>query len=103
MWGLLKWLWFAVSGKRILWIAAMRDAVGARNAGDFAASAQHFKLAYDIMRGCFGVNDLRTATAANSLSHAYEKIGKYDDAERLHKDALAAAEKCCPADSPKLI
>jgi serine/threonine-protein kinase len=56
--------------------------------GDMAAAAEDFEQALTLHRELTGEVHTDLASAANNLASALRSLGRYDEAERLHEEAL---------------
>jgi tetratricopeptide (TPR) repeat protein len=59
------------------------------HAHDLETAATHFEKALAIARERYGTNDPRIATDLNNLAEVYRLLGRFDEAERLYREALA--------------
>ncbi len=70
--------------------------------GDYAEAERQFAAAVRTAKG-FGPQDPRLAQSLNGLAELYRVQGRYDDAERLHKRALAIREAAIGAEHPDVV
>jgi tetratricopeptide (TPR) repeat protein len=66
---------------------------------DYAEADNQFMAALKQAEG-FGPQDPRLATSLNGLAALYRSLGRYTEAEPLHKRALAIREKALGPDHP---
>ena len=69
--------------------------------GDYAEAEKQFATAIKVAEG-FGPEDPRLAESLNGLAEVYRAQGKYEDAERLHRRALAIRESTLGPGHPDL-
>lgn len=86
--------------------AAVRNAIGntykslSESAEDMAAAERHLLFAYETRRDLLGWRHAETAESANDLGELRYLQGRYDDAERLWREALAARASAVGPESP---
>jgi len=61
--------------------------------GDFARALTLFERALELRRATLGPDDLDTVTSMTDVAETYRRLSRLDDAERLHRDALAARRR----------
>jgi serine/threonine-protein kinase len=78
-------------------LATIGDVYG--SLGAYARSAALLERAVQIRRATLGPDDPDTLDALEALGEATRQLGRYDDAERLHRDVLAARRRLGAAPS----
>lgn len=63
------------------------------HAHDLETAAKHFEKALTIARERYGADDPRIATDLNNLAEVYRLLGRFDEAERLYREALALDQR----------
>ena len=69
--------------------------------GVYDQSATLLERALDLRRSTLGVGHVDTAASMEALAEAYRELARYDDAEALHREALAIKRRV--GDSPASI
>ena len=69
--------------------------------GVYDQSATLLERALDLRRSTLGVEHVDTAASMEALAEAYRELARFDDAETLHRDALAIKRRV--GDSPASI
>ncbi|MFN7978421.1 MAG: serine/threonine-protein kinase [Vicinamibacterales bacterium] len=78
-------------------LATIGDVYG--SLGAYARSAALLERAVQIRRATLGPDDPDTLDSVEALGEASRELGRYDDAERLHRDVLAARRRLGAAPS----
>ena len=61
--------------------------------GAYQASLALFQRALELRRATLGPDDLDTVASMDDMGEAYRELGRFDDAESMHREALAAKER----------
>src|SRR5438046_2433058 len=70
------------------------------NAGNYAAALLEAQRLEAAVKARFGVNRTIYAAALSNLAIVYENLGKFTEAEGLHRRALMIKEKALGSDHP---
>ena len=98
----LSILWpAAVLGQTGSWQGERAAAVAAYWSGDYAGAEQRLLSAIDRAKA-FGPRDPRLAATLNDLALTYFRLGRYADAEPLHRRALRIRERVYGPDHAKV-
>ncbi|MBL8138666.1 MAG: serine/threonine protein kinase [Acidobacteria bacterium] len=61
--------------------------------GAYQASLALFQRALELRRATLGPDDLDTVASMDDMGEAYRELGRFDEAESMHREALAAKER----------
>lgn len=61
--------------------------------GAYQASLSLFQRALELRRATLGPDDLDTVASMDDMGEAYRELGRFDDAESMHREALAAKQR----------
>lgn len=61
--------------------------------GAYQASLSLFQRALELRRATLGPDDLDTVASMDDMGEAYRELGRFDEAESMHREALAAKQR----------
>ncbi|MCC6989053.1 MAG: tetratricopeptide repeat protein [Acidobacteria bacterium] len=61
--------------------------------GAYQASLSLFQRALELRRATLGLDDLDTVASMDDMGEAYRELGRFDEAESMHREALAAKQR----------